>query len=194
MFAQNAPTLFQSDVQSNAPVQSRRTSLALLGAAVAIAVTGAGFMARQWVAVAAPKVDAAPPVLGLALSEQSNLVSVRWDRQSPIIAKADRATVSIQNGKFERSIDIDRDQLHNGSLMYGRLPAEATIKLEVFTSRKTSVSEVMHLAGLPIVASAPLHQVAAQKPVARIARVKHRGNSRAKSQGRRTSRQRKTQA
>ncbi len=185
MFAQNIPTLFQPI----APERSWRTSPALRVAMVVLVIAGGGFMARQWVVSETPAIDSNPPTLGMALSEQSNLVSVRWNKQSPVIAKADRATLSIQNGKFERSIDIDGDQLHNGSLVYGRLPAEATIKLEVFTSPKTSVSEVMHLAGVPAVASAPPVRVEAAKPVAGTGRVKHRAKSH-----RRASRQRKSRA
>lgn len=142
---------------SSIPDPPRRRLLVpgLVMAAVGIAAIG---VASHFSAAAVPPPPRPlSPALGLSASEKSDLVSVRWDRNSRIVAEARHGKLSIRNGTFEKSIDVDAQELRNGSVVYARLPAEGEIRLEIFNG-KTSVSEVLHLAGKsePVATATPV--------------------------------------
>jgi hypothetical protein len=100
------------------------------------------------------------PALGLSVSEGQREVTVRWDRHSRQLGSAIKAIVEIQEGSFQKSVPLDRDQLHTGSIVYSRPVAVSdtiTFRMRVFFEQDPPVSESVQLvSNLPVPPASPL--------------------------------------
>jgi hypothetical protein len=100
-----------------------------------------------------------PSPLGLTAEENEHNIRLNWDRQSPSIRLSTRGTLEIREGTFQKSIDIDAEQLRNGSIIYSRPVAIADtvgFRLRLFFEQGQPLSESIQLVSnrpvLPIAA------------------------------------------
>ena len=79
--------------------------------------------------------------LKLAVADKQSQLEITWDRDSPMIARAERAVLYITDGSRKRDLELTAVQLHNGKVLYQRASADVGLRLEVFANERTSVSE-----------------------------------------------------
>ncbi len=85
-----------------------------------------------------------PYNLSLTVTPSGNDLEVRWDRQSPVIGKALKGILTVEDGSYKKSIDLDTDRLQGGSeLLYRHYSNDVRFRLEVFLRDSTSVAEAV---------------------------------------------------
>ena len=90
---------------------------------------------------------AVPYSLGLEATENGNQVKIRWDRKSRAIAEAQRGVLSISDGTFRKDLELEANELRTGSLSYAALTPQINFRLEVFTDKRSSVSQTLTFNG-----------------------------------------------
>jgi hypothetical protein len=100
--------------------------------------------------------------LGLTASEGERDIRLGWDRQSPSIRQATRGTLEIREGSFQKSLDIDADQLRSGSIIYSRPVAitdTVAFRLRLFFEQGPPLSESVQLvSSRPVLPAAALSE------------------------------------
>jgi hypothetical protein len=86
-----------------------------------------------------------PFLLSLTAEKSGNTVNLLWDRQAPVILKARSGLLTIADGSFNKSLDLDPSQLQNGSVIYRYLTNRVTFRLEVFSRNRASVVETVEI-------------------------------------------------
>ena len=85
-----------------------------------------------------------PYKLSLTVTPSSSDLEVKWDRQSPVIRKALKGTLTIEDGNYRKRIELDPDRLQGGSeLLYRHYSDDVRFRLEVFLKDSTSVAELV---------------------------------------------------
>ena len=97
-----------------------------------------------------PRQGAAAPIsvasmLGLQVDRNPPDVLVVWNRNAREIVAARRATLSIQDGKVQRNLDLDKTQLAGGSYLYTPAGDDILFRLEVYGADGGSVSQSIRL-------------------------------------------------
>jgi hypothetical protein len=137
--------------------------LALLMIALgAISYQGYLRSALRAAALAPPGSDV--PALLLQVERRGADLRVSWNRNSPVLAKAQDAVLSIRDGETQQqTLHLDLDQLHNGSVLY--TPANTTVqfRLEVTSADNSKLSETV----LALTAASPGTAPAPAPPVAK---------------------------
>jgi hypothetical protein len=92
---------------------------------------------------------ASPASNGLALAFQrvGSDYCVNWNRNSPIIAGATYGTLLVKDGAFEKTLDLDQQQLHTGQLFYSPATGDVVLRLEVFGPSPEPVVESIRWLG-----------------------------------------------
>jgi hypothetical protein len=75
-------------------------------------------------------------------------LALSWNRNSPEIRKATRATLVVLDGQVSRPLSLDREQLHSGKLIYFPKHPDVEFKLELNVDRLHTLAESIR-AGLP---------------------------------------------
>jgi hypothetical protein len=86
-----------------------------------------------------------PYALGLSFTTASDNVHLNWNREAPVIQSASRGVLTITDGGTIRRVDLGREQLQNGSVVYRRMSNDVVLKLEVFANDRNSVAEILEL-------------------------------------------------
>lgn len=86
-----------------------------------------------------------PFLLSLTAEKSGNTVNLLWDRQAPVILKARSGLLTITDGSFNKSLELDPSQLQNGSVIYRYLTNRVTFRLEVFSRNRASVVETVEI-------------------------------------------------
>lgn len=81
--------------------------------------------------------------LSMAVSRAGDNIHVRWNRQAQAVRTAQRGVLTITDGTYSTTVDLDSAQLQNPSVFYRNMSSVVLLKLEVFTSDRTSVSETL---------------------------------------------------
>ena len=81
--------------------------------------------------------------IGLSAQMESGKIIVRWDRRSAAVQNAQNGTLHIQDGDFDKTVNLDARQLQNGSVIYMSADNEVSFRLEVTTQQKTMISETV---------------------------------------------------
>jgi hypothetical protein len=84
------------------------------------------------------------PGFHLSATENERDITVKWDKGSLAVATATKAVLQIDEGPFHKTVDVEPDQLRNGSVLYSRPVAIAdtiAFNLRVFSSLGEPVSE-----------------------------------------------------
>jgi hypothetical protein len=84
-----------------------------------------------------------PESVGLSLGaeRQGDSLHLRWDTSSPAIRGGMRGTLVITDGSSTRTLQLDANQLHAGSVIYRRVSEPVLFKMEVFVKDTLSVME-----------------------------------------------------
>lgn len=89
-----------------------------------------------------------PATFGLRLSANSSVLDVGWDALSPIIQAAQSGKLIISDGPVNREVQLSRDQLQNGRLIYGRpVSGDFMLTLEVMDSKSHGLAESVRVTG-----------------------------------------------
>jgi hypothetical protein len=88
---------------------------------------------------------AAVATLGLQVGRKADSLAVVWDRNSPEIASAKRAALSIRDGAKRAMLQLDESQLRSGGVSYKPSSDDIQFRLEVYRDGKPSSVESIHL-------------------------------------------------
>jgi hypothetical protein len=86
-----------------------------------------------------------PFLLSLTAEQSGNTVNLFWDRQAPVILRARSGLLTIADGSFNKSLELDPSQLQNGSVIYRYLTNRVMFRLEVFSRNRASVVETVEI-------------------------------------------------
>ena len=85
-----------------------------------------------------------PYNLSLSATPAGNDLEVRWDRQSSLIQKAHRGVLTIEDGNFQKSIELDPERLQGSSeVVYRRSTNHVRFRFEVFLGDSGSVAQTV---------------------------------------------------
>lgn len=84
--------------------------------------------------------------IGLSAQVESGKIVVRWDRRCAAVQNAQNGTLHIQDGDFNKTVNLDARQLQNGSVIYMNADNRVSFRLEVITQQKTTISETVNFA------------------------------------------------
>jgi hypothetical protein len=85
-----------------------------------------------------------PYHLALMVTPAGSDLDVKWDRQSPVIRKALRGILTIDDGNYHKPIELDADRLQGGSeVVYRHYSNQVRFHLEVFLKDSNSVAETV---------------------------------------------------
>jgi hypothetical protein len=103
-----------------------------------------------------PSARAGASALRLTASEGDHNVTLSWDRESTMIASAMRGVVEIQEGTFSKKIELGREQLSSGKIIYSRPVAisdTVAFSLKVFPEGGMAAMEtIQFISNAPAVA------------------------------------------
>ncbi len=136
------PSLFRRIIASR---------LALLVVLIVFLVVGFYVMYRGFGNRQPVEVRTAESSLGLRVERNAGQLALFWNRNTSLIASAQRATLSITDGDHKEDVDLDLNQLRSGSIVYAPLTNDVSFRLEVTDLKHgKSLSESMRvLAGRP---------------------------------------------
>lgn len=70
-------------------------------------------------------------------------IILHWSREAPLFTFAHRARITIDDGGTRKIIDLNRELLQSGGLVYRRAAPAVTFRMEVFTSGAASLLETV---------------------------------------------------
>ncbi len=119
--------------------------LAFLLVGVVIGVQLAGLIR----APAPPAASGDPFALGLSAVQVGGAIHLRWNPQAPALAACRSASLVIRDGPNTRMIDLRREDLARGALIYQNASPTVSFRLEAILSPANSVSESIDLRLMP---------------------------------------------
>jgi len=81
--------------------------------------------------------------LSLTAVKTGDNLHVKWDRQAAAIRAAERGVLTIDDGTFTKTLDLDAGQLQNGSVVYKHYSNDVRFRLQVFPNSRDSVMETL---------------------------------------------------
>ncbi len=84
-----------------------------------------------------------PYSLHMTVTPTNDSLHVRWDRDAAPIHSQAKGALVISDGGAQKVVQLDGDQLRNGSVVYRRASNDVRFRLEVFTADRVMVSETM---------------------------------------------------
>ena len=122
----------------------------------------------RWSGPAVPAAAASDaPALALQVERRGADLRVSWNRNSPVLAKAQDAVLSIRDGEAQQqALHLDLDQLRNGSVLYTPDNATVQFRLEITAADNSKLSETV----LALTAAQSGKQTAKAPPVKTPAR------------------------
>lgn len=81
--------------------------------------------------------------LSLGVSRAGNDLHVRWDRASVAVKNAQRGVLTIEDGTFRGTVDLDALQLQNPNVYYRHITSTVRFRLEVFIKDNSMVVETL---------------------------------------------------
>ena len=96
----------------------------------------------------APTVALLRADLSLRLQRAGSDYRVVWNADSPVVAAARRGTLLVQDGAFEKELELDREQLLSAGMLYAPATADVSFRLTVYgNDSEPTVATVRLLAG-----------------------------------------------
>jgi hypothetical protein len=105
-----------------------------------------------------------PYTLGLTVAEYGDNLHLTWNREAPAIRSARRGLLIIGDGDQSRVLEMDWNQLQNGSVMYRRMSGPVRFRLEVYLKENRVLSESWEAPSPPQPASSPQPQITSPRP------------------------------
>jgi hypothetical protein len=84
-----------------------------------------------------------PYLLDLTAKKEGDTLHVRWSGKAPILKKARRAAITISDGDYNSTVNMDSTDLQAGNLFYRNLTGLVKFRFEVFASDRTSLNETL---------------------------------------------------
>jgi len=100
-------------------------------------------------AVPAPAVVSYQSPLGLKVVTRKQQVDIRWDRDSALIAKAEKGLMKVTEGETIHDISLDRRDLREGYVAYSARTNDVRIQLDVTQADGTTTSESARVVAIP---------------------------------------------
>ena len=85
-------------------------------------------------------------MLGLQVEANPPDLLLKWNRNARVIVAAQRATLSIRDGKLEKTVDLDKARLARGSYPYKAVSEDIQFRLEVYGEDNGSVAQSIRIA------------------------------------------------
>ena len=104
-----------------------------------------GFLAASAVRPTTPGGD--PFSLSLHADRSGDNLHIQWDRQAPAIRTARKGVLSIEDGAYSKTVDLDQTQLQTGSVVYHHNSNHVRFRLEVFAKERDSLTETHEWSG-----------------------------------------------
>jgi hypothetical protein len=101
----------------------------------------AGLMAPKYVHLAALAGDADEFSLGLAVSQDGDNLTVRWNGAAAAIRSARSGVLEIEDHGYSKPVDLDSASLQAGSLIYRNTSPSVRFRLTVREGARSSVTE-----------------------------------------------------
>jgi hypothetical protein len=73
-----------------------------------------------------------PPRFNLTVTESGRDLQVDWNRESPDVAAADRGVMVIVDGDYQKTLELSREEVLNGTLVYSRMGGDVNFRLDLF--------------------------------------------------------------
>jgi hypothetical protein len=100
-------------------------------------------VAFVWRPIVSPQPVRDAYTLALAASRSGENLHIRWDRTALPVRSAQRGVLTIVDGTYNTTVDLDVAQLNNPNVFYRNVSGSVKLKLEVFTRDRTCVSETL---------------------------------------------------
>ncbi len=84
-----------------------------------------------------------PYSLHMTITPTNDSLHVRWDRDAAPIHNQAKGALVISDGGAQKVVQLDGDQLRNGSVVYRRASNDVRFRLEVYTADRVVVAETM---------------------------------------------------
>lgn len=84
-----------------------------------------------------------PYSLHMTVTPMGDNLHVRWDRDAGPLHSQAKGALVITDGGAQKIVQLDADQLRNGSVMYRRASNDVRFRLEVQTADRVVVAETM---------------------------------------------------
>lgn len=147
----------EDDIPETVPAESKKRPVLLwaLLAILTIAATGSvGYLLFERTKPISPTARSAGTGLRLSASEGDHNVTLTWDKDSTVVASALKAVIEIQEGTFQKTLEIGAEQLRAGKIIYSRPVAIAdtvSFSLRVFPERgKPALESVQIISNRPL--------------------------------------------
>jgi hypothetical protein len=126
----------------------------ILIAALAIGVMQLATGSRHTDAAAAPNEIPASDIdsdhdLGLTVSSKQHQLEIRWNRESAVLANAEKGVMKITDDGITESLPFDQTQLRDGYVAYTPKTNDVNIRLEVTGKEGATKSESIRSVAIP---------------------------------------------
>jgi hypothetical protein len=81
--------------------------------------------------------------IGLSVTKSGSNLSVKWDRQSPVVRAALRGLLEIEDSGHIKPVDLDAATLRSGTIIVQNPSSTVRFKLTVYPSEQVSVMETV---------------------------------------------------
>jgi len=88
-----------------------------------------------------------PYSLSLGVERRGDDLSIRWDRNNPAVRTASKGVLDIQDGRFNKRVDLDSSQLQTGSVIYRFSSNDVRFRLEVHPRDRIVITETVDWKG-----------------------------------------------
>ena len=86
-----------------------------------------------------------PYNLDLSVVKFGDSLHLKWNTGTLALARAQKGVLTIQDGSSVKTVELSRDDLSRGSVLYPNLSDTVRFRLEVFPRDNNSVSESVDL-------------------------------------------------
>ena len=149
----------EPDPESIPATTSRRRARIGLALALLAVAFGGGYTSAEWW-MSGQKHAARAQTMELRAVWNGTSLDLHWNRESQPIQAATGGMLWIHDGGQYRRVDITRDDLTKGSIVYSPMSRDLVFHLDVFTPQQT-VAEWVRAVGLPLPERAPVVEKAA---------------------------------
>ena len=102
-----------------------------------------GFQAAMTVARNSFAGKAEDYALALTVTRIQDNLTVKWDRDAPVVRAAARGLLEIEDGGYSKPVDLDTANLQGGSLVYRNSSGRVRFRLIVYLNERLRVTETL---------------------------------------------------
>jgi hypothetical protein len=134
------PDIVRTAVPPTVPAANKRRSWPVLPTMLLLVGVLLGYQAALSIRPQSP----APFNLALSVTQSRGELQLKWDRQSLAIRSAQKGILTIEDGSYNRTINLAEAELQSGGTgPYRPLSKQVRFRLDVFPNQRNSVSETI---------------------------------------------------